>query len=237
VKDMDRKHFRKSLSLMMILVMALSLFCFSFSFVCAESGPESAFIEESTVNIIIPKVMWKGGFQQQISVYSGSRIATVTGIKSNNTKVIQKVKGQMAIKPVNTGSAIVTVKYKFSDWEKGSRTVRVTVKKYPNQIKSLKVNGKTVTIKKNKFTYEVNKYTGTKAAIKMTVKKDKGWKISDAYGFMYKGSKSGQMAVTVAKIKNGKSISFPKKYKNANINIIMENAKGESIRYVIYLYR
>ena len=232
---MDRKQFRKPLSLMIALMMVLSMFCMSFTFVCAESGIEEAGIKETSDYINVPDLMWKGE-SRHISVSSSSgKMAEITEVKSSDTSVIKKVKKIDSLKALKKGKAYVTVNYKYSKIETGSRTVLVKVKDYPNHIKSLAVNGKSVTIKKHKFSYTDGEYKKTSFKAKMAL--NKGWKISDVWGFLSKKGKSSQIKISKATIKNGGKISFPKKYTSMYITVVMKNSKGEQITYDFNLYR
>ena len=235
---MDRSIFRRSLSLVIALLMTLAVFGMSFTIADAGIGTEEAGVQETTETIYVPSVMWKGD-SQHISVYSISgknvRYATITKVTSSDTAVVKKVKKIDSLKAVNTGEAWVTVNYKYSTTEVGSRTVKVIVKKYPKQIKSLTFNGKKVDVSKKKYSYTVNKFSKTSVKIKMKLKK--GWVISDAWGFGNRKGGSDQLKVTKAKIAKGGSIKLAKKYKSANLRVIMKNKEGNEINYDFYLYR
>ncbi|RAP43459.1 MAG: hypothetical protein BZ136_09625 [Methanosphaera sp. rholeuAM74] len=232
---MKNKQFRKKLSLLIALMMALSMFCISFTFVCAESGIEEARIKETSDYINIPGVMWKGE-SRHISVSSSSgKMAEITKIQSSDTSVVKKVKGIDSLKALKKGKVFITVNYKFSKKETGTRTVPVQVKAYPNNIKSLTVNGKSVTIKKHKFSYTDGKYKKTSLKIKMALKD--GWKISDVWGFISRKGKSNQIKISKATIQKGGKISFPKKYTSMYITVVMKNNKGEQFIYDFNLYR
>lgn len=137
--------------------------------------------------------------------------------------------------PVSAGTADVYISFD-GKYGSGSLTKEVTVKPYPNQIKSLKVNGKKVNTDKNRYYYE-KKYKGTKAKVKVALKS--GWKITDAWCYMYKKDWKGEkrVNVTAKKLKNGSAIKFPKKYKHLNMGFTMENEAGEFIHYSMYIYR
>ncbi|MBR0399583.1 MAG: hypothetical protein IJH95_02040 [Mogibacterium sp.] len=235
---MDKSIFKRSFSLMIAVLMTLGVFCLSLTFADAESGIEEAGVQGTTETIDIPSVMWKGD-SQHISVYSinGKDVnyAKITKVTSSDTAVVKKVKKIDYLKAVNTGEAWVTVNYKYSKTETGSRTVKVTVKKYPKQIKSLTFNGKKVDVSKKKYSYTVNKFSKTSLKIKMKLKE--GWVISDAWGFGSAKGGSRQLNVTKAKIAKGGKISFPKKYKSANLRVTMKNKEGNEIHYDFYLYR
>ena len=93
-------------------------------------------------------------------------------------------------------------------------------------ITSLKVNGKTVKLKKNKFTYTVSKFKKTSAIIK--VKASKGWKVKGVYADIeYVGYK---------KLKNGKSFKIPKDGR-ASVWIDLVNGKKQLFTYRIEINR
>lgn len=139
------------------------------------------------------------------------------------------------VTPKKTGKVKVTVTYKTKSGNKTvSKTVRV--KNYPKQIKSLKVNGKAISM--NKYPdYYSKKYTGTSVTVKTALKS--GWKITSVYCFVTdKNGKSKDINVSKSAVLKGKAIKFAKKYKEFFLGFEMTNtANGDSISYGISLNR
>ncbi len=169
----------------------------------------------------------------------------VTSIVSSNKAVVKVNKGTaydergkkftlFTLDYKKAGTAKLTIKYTRPGGKKATLKKTLVVKKYPNMIKSLKVNGKSVTISKNKFRYSVKSYKKTSAKIKLTAKS--GWKVKevtgDYYGKSYKYSELKKSVVT-----KGTSISFPKKYDHVIFYIYMENKNGDSAVYEVDMFR
>ena len=110
----------------------------------------------------------------------------------------------------------------------------ITVKKYPNQIKSLKVNGKAVKVSENK--YFLDSKTGkTSVKIKMALKK--GWKIKNVEAYAYtKNYTEKKISATKKAISKGSAISFPKKYRELHVTVNMSKGK-DVVSYTFYFYR
>ena len=171
--------------------------------------------------------------------------ATITSAKSSKKSVV-KIKSDTwegedgnpvkaySMKFLKAGKAKITVNFQKSNGSAGSITKSVTVKKYPNQIKSLKVNGKTIKTSKGikRYEYYVTKFKKSKVNVKMALKK--GWKISDVYVSVYnsKNGKSKDIKVKKSAVKKGTGIKLPKGYDNMNINIYMSKGKQEISYYI-----
>ena len=168
------------------------------------------------------------------SVVTGNK--NVIGIKKSsyyNAKGKKQTMYTMDCK--KSGKAKLTVKFKTAKGKTGTIRTEVKVKKYPAQIKSLKVNGKKVNTSKKKYLYEVRKYKKASATVKMKVKA--GWKVQDAQYYLFgsTGSKNGTLKSSV--ITGGKKISFPKKYSQLMVTISMTNKNNDYISYTVTLVR
>lgn len=170
---------------------------------------------------------------------------TVTSVISSNKSVVKVVKETaynekgkkqtyFHLNYLKKGKATLTVKYKKPNGKKATIKETLKIKNYPKMIKSLKVNGKTVKVSKNKFSYTVKKFKKTSAKIKMATKN--GWKIKEAtvdlYGKSYKYKELKKSVIT-----KGSSISIPKKYDMAIVYIYMENKAGNQITYEVDFIR
>ena len=171
----------------------------------------------------------------------------ITSVKSSKKSVVKSISypgtdenGKSIkvyyLKFVKAGTAKVTVKFKKPDGSKGSLTKTIKVKKYPNQLKSLKVNGKKVKTSKGdkRYIYFADKFKKSKVTVKMSLKK--GWKVSSVSGYAFnsKSGKNKDIKIKKSVIKKGTGIKFPKGCDNLIIDITMQNGNKE-IPYQIYV--
>lgn len=236
---MTERIFKRTVSLIIAILMIFGIICFGITVADAAYAAGGAGIQEAGLTFYLPDILWKGQNKYPVSVYAtdGSKV-TITKVVSSKTDVIKVVKsgGDYLLSAKKAGKSSITVSCRIKDGPVRTLTSSTAVKDYPNQIKSLKVNGKAVKISKHKYNYTTDGYKGTSVKIKMAVKD--GWKITDAWGFLYnKKGKSTQAKVTKAKIKSGKAISFAKKYKSIYVSIKMKNSKGQEINYVVSIAR
>ena len=233
---MKKRSLSRYLSLLLAVAVALGLVCFN-------TGDAMA---QSDWTIGSPDVLWKGADSQWVNVWKGNQNATVTKVSSGNTKVIaiEKFKGENEkgktqtfyyIAPKSTGKATITVNFTTPGGKKLKAKKTIRVKKYPNEITSLKVNGKKVNISKNKFRYDKGKITASK--VKVALKLKKGWKIANVYGNCWNNSGSfKEIKNAKSLVKKGSEIKFPKKYSEFELLIEMTNGK-DMIDYHIRLSR
>ena len=234
--NMKKRSLSRYLSLLLAVVVALGLVCFNAGDVMAQSD----------WTIGSSDVLWKGADSQWVNVWKGNQNATVTKVSSSNTKVIaiekfkeknEKGKTQTFyyIAPKSTGKATITVSFTTPGGKKLKAKKTIRVKKYPNEITSLKVNGKKVNLSENKFRYDKGKITASK--VKIALKLKKGWKIENAYGNCWNMSGSDkEIKNAKSLVSKGSEIKFPKKYSEFEILIEMTNGK-DTINYHIRLSR
>ena len=229
----------KLFSVMLAFVMA-------FGMVLADTAAVSA---GSSWDLTISPTVYVGEPWAGLEVYNikTDKSATVISLTSSAPKVIKirKNKGEgengevvydFEAVPKKAGKAKLTGKFRMSNGKTGSFSKTVVVKKYPGQIKSLKVNGKSIDLKKNKYNYYLEGFTGNNVTIKMNLKK--GWKITSAEGSLdnFDTGKSKQIKNAKKLLKSGKTISFPQSYNSFWISITME--KGDDmLSYGIQLRR
>jgi len=199
-----KKHLSRVTSMLLAVFVAFSMVIGSTGAVFASStwvvGPEEKTGFAGSTNVVY--------------VYSSKsgKSATVKSVKSSNKKVIKvskyyyyddKNKKHTGYELLykKAGKAKITVKYKTPSGKVKTAKKTITVKPYPNPIKSLKVNGKKVSTKKNQYFYD-KKYKGTKAKIK--VKLNKGWKIKSAYIDVYNNKTGKEIKGAKTKVKKGK---------------------------------
>ncbi len=226
---MNNNRIRRIISAVMI--------CFTaFSIVFAGAPASNA----ATTYTNVPSVMWLGQDSVIVSVYNDKdKSFKVTAVKSSNPEVVKATQDDIwYLKPEKVGKAKIIVKYKQNS--KGKKeTVVTTVKKYPYEIKGLRINGKKIDINKNKFRV-TKKCTDNKARIKMAIRD--GWKISYLSGSYKKGDKwidftSKKNTLVKKCIKKNKEFSFPQKYDQMFLYIVFSNKKEETISYQISLTR
>ena len=207
------------------------------AFVLTILAPASFAEAKTPKTTIVTETLWAGcEYFPTLQYNNMPSNAKIVSVKSSNTKVIKVEKQSSDINdtllyPLKPGKAKITVKYKV----KGkTKTVSATfkVKKYPNPLLSVKVNGKKLDIKTYKFYYDFYKYKATNT--KIQVKLAKGWKIADAYRFTEK-SKDGS-DFNDYNVKNGKAFKVKKGY-NCYVFFNLVNSKGEYLQYGIRLYR
>jgi len=189
----------------------------------------------------VPDVIWIGQDDLAIYVFNEDKESRVTKVTSNNSTVLKvrterwrneknKMQTYYFIRAKSAGKATITVKH-----SKGTIKKTIRVKKYPNHITSLTVNGKKVNISDNKFHYIKGKIKSSKVTVKMNLKS--GWKIIDVWGNCWNmngGDRSFTKSASV--VKKGSAISFPKKYSEFELMIAMTNGK-DTINYHIRLSR
>lgn len=154
--------------------------------------------------------------------------AKLVSIKSSKPGVLSAEKWgsdkwDCAVTPLKKGKSTVTVTYKI----KGKK-VKVsgvfTVKPYPNAIKKLVYNGKSISLKKNKF--EADKISKTTKKVSIKVTPAKGWKLRSPIEILSEGG-------SYKTLKNGKSVKISPKKPRVAALITLENKKGEEFDYFI----
>lgn len=226
---MKKFNFKKILSLAMALVVAFGTLAV---------GSVTANAATNKYYYYPPTPAWTGT-EYGVYVWSDNGDeGTVTKVTSSNTSVIKVVKEKWDgktyyfLKAKKAGTSYITVTYKKASGKKATIKKKVRAKKYPYEIKSLKVNGKKVKVSNNKFYYntKVSK-SKTKLNIKMALKS--GWKIVSVYADRSKTGKSfSTFKVTKSALLNGKAIKFPTKYKYCYISV--ELKKGDD--YISYAF-
>ncbi len=243
---MKNKRTGRLVAFMLTLAMSISILCFAPLNVNAASERVLFLghvmpIKPDIIEMTDEEYLWAG----DPTVFYYSESLEDNSLKSSNPKVIKVVKRDeyhTDIMPLKAGKATLTAKIvDFLDDEDKEQTVKRTikVKKYPNQIKSLSVNGKKVKLSGNKrYEYVVNNFNKTTASVKLELKK--GWKIKAIRAMASDTNKEKDLdlkKVVKKNYKSGKSFKVPKRYDNTRIWFIMKNSKGEEITYVVRLLR
>lgn len=228
-----KKSFNKITSMLLALCLVLGSVAF---------GAGEAFATGEDWVLGISNSFWVGE-TDYTWVYDANDIgvATLTNVTSSNAAVIAVAKdsweedgityAEFWLTAKGAGSATVTATFKDQDGNEGTVSEIVTVKKYPKQIKSLRVNGKKVKVSKHKYNYSKRLKKKTKVNIKMALKK--GWKISSVYGERWtKSGNNKSFKIKKSTLLKGKTIKFPKKYTGMWISVEMK--KGNN--YIYYSF-
>ena len=232
-----KKFFSRITSMMLVLCLVLGMTAF---------GSGKAYAAEKWTLDVGTKV-WAGDYTGVFVVDDNADdwvTATITNITLSDPEKLEvqtaefEENGELVTSYLlygkKSGTSTITVDYTTPGGETGTLSKTIKVLKYPYQIKSLKVNGTKVKVSKHKYDYS-KKTSKTKVKVKMALKK--GWKIDYVQARRTKKSGKGTWAkVTKKMITNGSSISFPKKYAEMNVLIVMK--KGSNyITYNVYFHR
>ena len=235
---MQNKYFKRIAALLLAAVVAIGTFT---------AGAVNVNAASKDWHIGIGDPAWTGT-DWYLSVYNintGSE-GTIISAKSSNTNIfkIRKETYEMDGKKITNfflkgkkaGKAKLTVTFKTKSGTKKTISQTVRVKKYPNEIKSLKVDGKTVNTKENKFFYS-KKISKSKASIKIKMALKDGWKIDSVSA--QRAKKDGvykDFTVKKSQLKKGTAIKLSTKYKEFSINVQLR--KGDDhIHYTFIFYR
>ena len=154
----------------------------------------------------------------------------IISMKSSKPKVIKPVKDKEtnryyfdSIKALKPGKSKITITYKYKGKKYTSSAV-YTVKKNPDPVKALYVNGKKVKIKKRSYEYLIRKYAKSNVKIKIVPKK--GWRIEDCYAYNQDDSFSAKNGGKLKVIK-GQTTTFGvslinKKYERYYYQVLIE---------------
>ena len=153
----------------------------------------------------------------------------VVSVKSSKSDVISVKKGKTLDKCKFTakkaGKSTITIELNLNG-EKKKVKATYTVKKYPNALKTLKVDGKSVNFKKKPFEYSTKV---SKDKVKVEFKAGSGWKFE---GGAYFDVSAGKFVT----IKSGSKVKVPKG-KSVTVFLDMVNKKKEYFEYVVVLKR
>ena len=134
------------------------------------------------------------------------------------------------MEPLKPGKAKITLKYKTGGKIK-SVSATFQVKNYPDPFEYIKINGKKVDLKKNKFEFYSRNYK--KKTFTVSFKLNAGWKLDSnpCPGAYWIGDDFGDGI----KWKNGKSFKLPAEYDRlcAAIDIVNKNT-GDFFNYEIW---
>ena len=150
-------------------------------------------------------------------------------IKSSKPKVIKAIADEnglsmQSLATYKPGKSKLTLTYKYKN--KRYKTSAVyTVKKYPNPIRAIYVNGRKVKLKKKSFQDGLTSFKKSKAKVKLVP--SKGWSISETSAY----SEDNDIA-----FKNGGTVKIAKK-KTCYFYFMLRNQNGELFEYEYYIAR
>lgn len=238
---MKRSRLQRLVSLVLSMFVAMSMMIAGTGGVFAASNWEAGVENDGTLY----KGQYSGTWVYNTKTYKDAKI---TNVKSSNSKIVKvnkntyedengKKQTSFSIYGRKAGKAKLTINFKDGSKTKKIRKT-VKVKKYPNQIKSLKINGNKVNLKGDKRYnyYNTSKYKKKSAKIQLKLKK--GWRISNISGnyYNYKTGKEGKISSLKSKISKGKTIKFPNKWTSMDVHV--EMTKGDdTIAYHISFWR
>lgn len=188
---------------------------------------------------IIPRVLWLGMGDARISASGAVKRATILEVKSSKPSVMS-VSGEdggdiesVTLTPNKPGKSTLTVKYKLGSATKVVNAV-YQVMRFPNPVKSIKVNGVGVivpTSKNCKKETALCDFADTK--VKFKVGLIPGWKVGSISVYEYtRGSDFGKTYY----VSPGASFKLPKG-KNARVTIEVVGKGQARYRYAVNLMR
>lgn len=238
---MTKKNFSRVTSLLLTVA---AVFCM----VCFNPGEADA---AGRYQLAMNDVVWIGE-DPSISIYDvkakeGSSEVKIYSVKSSDSSVAAPVKQTYKdidgkthkfyiMKTKKPGVVKITISYRTVKGKKASMKKKVSVKAYPNEIRSLRVNGKKINLNKAGNRYFISrKCKTTKPRVKLKVAK--GWKLDYLRAYAYGNSGEKKVKLTKKMLRSGKTIKFQKRYKNLFIDLSFRNADGDLIYYTVNLYR
>lgn len=230
--------YKKYLSIVLTAFLLIELFALNTSYVQANGRYRIAF----------PNTLWEEEYME-IGVIDGNydyKEAKIVSVSSSKPAILKIYKEKSDNEYVfwasgeKAGTYELTINYLDEGGNIQSLKKRGKVLKYPKHIKSLRVNGKKVNVKKKKlhYRYNVKKYKGTTPTVKLNLKK--GWRITKIECLSLNISKkSGKVKsvktikVTKKMLEKGSKIKFSKKHECLQLSITARKGKGTPIIYNI----
>lgn len=192
-----KKISKKLLSFLLVFGMIISMFTMTSATVWA-------------ANENVPKSLTLVAYPKSSTEFMTSLSAKATVLKSSNTSVVtvkqskfsygQEVSYSVSLTPKKAGTATISLKCKGKTYK-----TKVTVKKYVNPVKSIKIGTTAVAASKFNSTPEISlsyaKFAGKKVNTTVTLKN--GWKLEEMY--IYKGNNpmNGSMKPAVEYMQKG----------------------------------
>ena len=220
---------RKSVVRMLAVCLLAMMLLGSMVPACAASKKPKLSIEGETLYV--------GRGETVITATDMPKGAKFNSISSSDTEVLTVGKhdgydgfGGLWMKPLKAGESRVTVKYSY-----GGKNLKLTrdftVKKYPKAFAWIRIDGKKINLKKNKFQISVESYKRKKARV--TFKLNKNWKVKACGGTGFSSSLIEAIAWSPKKV-----IDLSRYDAQINLYIDLVNKRtGDHFLYLIYLSR
>jgi len=156
--------------------------------------------------------------------YDKVKIISISSSKPKFIKVVKDSDGYtfQSIRPLKPGKSKITLKYKYKG-KKYTTSAVYTVRKYPNAVKAVYINGKKVKLKKKSYKYKLKNYKGSKVKVKVVT--NKGWKISH----IFKNDLNDSV-----RFKNNKTIKL-KKEDSVDLAYSLNNKDGLYTGFHVYI--
>ena len=196
----------------------------------------SAMAETKKVKIV-SETVYAGCGEYWLDVENWTGYEKTTLVKSSNSSVLKvKNKRWLCVIPKKAGKAKITLEYEL-DGKSYSTSTTFTVKKYPNPIKSLKINGKSIKLKDSDrlgYTFYLPD-DGLKSSIIINMKPASGWSISKIRAYSY-SPVDDDVKEAKFTVKNNKKFTL-KAELNAKVTYTLKHKKGQTFNYGIHFWR
>ena len=187
------------------------------------------------VAIVKPDVFWQGDWQR-IELKNLPKGAVITSVASSRTSVIEVNDGEpWYMHAVKAGKSKITVRYKLKSGKVKSVSATLAVTKYPNAIKSIRLNGKKLPIRPaENIEYQQHGYSKTATTLKVTA--NTGWKVEKITLYLDRNRETiKELDITK---KNGKSVKTARSYDVLQYLILFKNTStGVIYHSVVTLFR
>ena len=162
----------------------------------------------------------------------------IISVTSSNSKVIKVPdKHYRWVKVRAAGKAKITIKYKLDDVTY-TTSATFTVVKYPSPIKSLRVDGKAVSLKGNArvaYDYWPEGVEEEKVSVTINLIPASGWTISRIKAYQYNAYEDSDVHYALT-VKNNRRFTV-KRNCEAVVTYVLKNKKGDTFKYAITVCR
>ena len=236
--EIMKKRFAKVMSLLMAMLVAVGMTGVAFAAEADKANLE-LHVDQTTIYV------GQNWFELWVSDNADygedeSALPLTYTVKSSNPKVVS-VSGDedyCTYAGKAAGKATLTVTYNYGGLT-GTLSKVITVKNNPKALKALKINGKKVKLKKNKWSFN-KKITKKATSVKVKATAAKGWTVKKAWGWAYTKNYKNEKQIKISKkaVKKGSKIKLAKKYKYCEVYVQLYNkSKKQYMTYVINYHR
>ena len=162
----------------------------------------------------------------------------IISVKSSNSKVLKVIdKKYFRVEVKAAGKAKITIRYKLNDVAY-TTAATFTVVKYPSPIKSLRVDGKAVSLKGNArvaYDYWPEGVEEEKVSVTINLTPASGWTISRIKAYQYNAYKNSDVHYALT-VRNNRRFTVKRNYE-AVVTYVLKNKKGDTFKYAITVCR